>query len=125
MSIGDVFGHGQGYRVYPEKLREAANGVGHAADLTQAFADTDLADTMLAGDDLGLPGTATIIMPGLRGVGTVERYNNAIHQIIELTRVNATELRNLGDALRKAAEYYEQLDEEAYEKLKKIEGGMK
>jgi hypothetical protein len=125
MSIGGIFGAGQGYKIYPDKLRDAANGVEHAAELIRTFADADLAGVLLGANDLGLPGTSTVIMPGLSGLGTVERYNGAMSHIMDLARSNATELQNLSDALQKAAEYYEQLDEAAYEKMKKIEGGMK
>jgi hypothetical protein len=121
--FGDVFN--EGYLVYPEKLREAANTVHNAANLVQEFADADLAHTALGPNDLGLPGTATVMMPGLSGLGTVDRYNQALQKIIEISHANMTELQNLSSALQKAATYYEQLDEDAYDRMKKIEGEMK
>lgn len=126
MSIGDTFDvtGGTGYKVYPDKLRKAADDVQHAAELTRTFSDIDLNDIMLGPYDLGLPGTATVIMPGLSGLGTVQRYNSAIMHIVGLMHSNAAELQNLSGALATAADYYETLDEEAYEKLKR-EGGAK
>ena len=114
-----------GYQVYPDKLRKAADEVAHAAELTQAFADVDLSDIFLGVNDLGMPGRATEIIPGVAGLGTVDRYNQAMTQIIELARGNAGELTKLSAALQQTAGYYEQLDAEAYERLKKIEGGLK
>ncbi|WP_340684031.1 hypothetical protein LCL61_36995 [Amycolatopsis coloradensis] len=80
-SFPDPFdpGPGQGYHVYPEKLRAAADTIAEAADLLQNFAIVDLANVALGPYDLGLPGTATNLMPGLNGrrtalhEGTVKR----------------------------------------------------
>jgi hypothetical protein len=115
----------QGYLVYPETLRTAANTVQNAADLVQQFADTDLAHTALGPNDLGLPGTTTVMMPGLSGLGTVDRYNQALKAIGDISHANVTKLQNLSRALQTAAAYYEQLDEDAYDRMKKIEGDMK
>lgn len=105
MSIPDPFdpGPGQGYHVYPEKLRAAADAIAEAAGLLQNFAVADLADVTLGAYDLGLPGTATNLMPGLNGLGTVDRYNAAIDTIQRITASNSTQLAVLSAALGKAA----------------------
>lgn len=127
MSFPNPFdpGPGKGYHVYPEKLRAAADEISHAAELLQTFAIADLANVALGPYDLGLPGTATDLMPGLRGMGTVDRYNAAIRQIQTITATNSTQLAVLSAALEKAAEHYEQLGQEAYERMKKLEGEIK
>lgn len=125
MTFDPLGGSSPGYQVYPDKLRKAADEVARAAELTQAFADVDLSDIFLGANDLGLPGRATEIIPGVAGLGTVDRYNQAMTHIIELARGNAGELAKLSTALQQTAGYYEQLDAEAYERLKKIEGGLK
>ncbi|MFC9250071.1 hypothetical protein [Amycolatopsis thailandensis] len=127
MSLPDPFdpGPGQGYHVYPEKLRAAADTIAEAAGLLQNFAIVDLANVALGPYDLGLPGTATNLMPGLNGTGTVDRYNAAIDTIQRITAQNSTQLAVLGAALGKAANHYEQLDQEAYERMKKLEGEIK
>ncbi|MFC3450737.1 hypothetical protein [Amycolatopsis speibonae] len=127
MSFPDPFdpGAGQGYHVYPEKLRAAADAIADAAGLLQNFAVVELADVALGSYDLGLPGTATNMMPGLNGTGTVDRYNSAIDAIRRITAENSTQLAVLSAALGKAAQHYEQLDQEAYERLKKLEGEIK
>ncbi|WP_414943198.1 hypothetical protein [Amycolatopsis sp. cmx-11-32] len=127
MSFPDPFdpGPGQGYHVYPEKLRDAADTIAEAADLLQNFAIVDLANVALGPYDLGLPGTATNLMPGLDGLGTVDRYNAAIGAIQRITAENSTQLAVLSAVLGKAANHYEQLDQEAYERMKKLEGEIK
>ena len=118
-------GGGKGYHVYPEALRAAANHVAEAVDLLHTFTNTDLRHTALGPYDLGLPGTATVLMPGLNGAGTVERYDQALQRIGEVTDANAGKLQALTDALQKAASYYEQQDEEFYRRMKKLDGGTK
>ncbi|WP_410663727.1 hypothetical protein [Amycolatopsis sp. lyj-84] len=127
MSFPDPFdpGAGKGYHVYPEKLRAAADAVADAAGLLQNFAVVNLADVALGPYDLGLPGTATNLMPGLNGTGTVDRYNAAIETIQRITASNSTQLAVLSAALGKAAQHYEQLDQESYERMKKLEGEIK
>jgi len=127
MSLPDPFdpGPGKGYHVYPEKLRAAADAIADAAGLLQTFAVVNLADVALGPHDLGLPGTATRLMPGLNGTGTVDRYNAAIDTIRRITAENSTQLAVLSAALGKAANHYEQLDQEAYERMKKLEGEIK
>lgn len=118
-------GSGRGYHVYPEALRVAAADVMAAAELLDAFSKIDLVDTVLGEHDLGLPGMATRFAPGVNGVGVVDSYNNTVAQIKANTIKNFGALRFLADALRSAAAFYEQQDEEFYEKLKAVEGGMK
>ncbi|WP_410654582.1 hypothetical protein [Amycolatopsis sp. lyj-112] len=118
-------GPGQGYRVYPEKLRVAANTIDDAADLVRAFALTDLSDVQLKNEALGLPGTLAQLMRGVQGAGTVEAYNQAVEQIRRISVANATELGALSAALQHAAEYYEQLDQRAYDEMKRLEGGIR
>ncbi len=127
MSLPDPFdpGPGRGYHVYPEKLRSAADTIAEAAGLLQNFAIVDLANVALGPYDLGLPGTATNLMPGLNGTGTVDRYNAAIDTIQRITAQNSAQLAVLSAALGKAANHYEQLDQEAYERMKKLEGEIK
>ncbi|MFI5558069.1 hypothetical protein ACIA2T_02220 [Amycolatopsis japonica] len=127
MSFPDPFdpGPGQGYHVYPEKLRAAADTIAEAAELLQNFAIVDLANVALGPYDLGLPGTATNLMPGLNGLGTVDRYNAAIDTIQRITADNSAQLAVLSAALGKAANHYEQLDQEAYDRMKKLEGEIK
>jgi subtilisin family serine protease len=115
---------GRGYRVYPESLRKAADDVAGAADLVTAFAQTDLAGTLLGEFDLGLPGTSTTIMPNVHGAGTAEQYNRAIDTIRGVSAKNAEALQQLAQALQTAASYYEQQDAAEYERLKKLEGGL-
>ena len=64
-----------------------------AAELIRTFADADLAGALPGANDRGLPGTSTVIMPGLSGLGTVEWYNGAMSHIMDLARSNATELQ--------------------------------
>ncbi len=116
---------GQGYHVYPERLRAAANAVDQAADLVREFALADLAEAMLAPGDLGLPGTLAQLMRGVRGAGTVDAYNRAVEQVREISAANAAELGALSAALDRAAEHYEQLDQQAYDELKRLEGGIR
>ncbi|GAA4529380.1 hypothetical protein [Amycolatopsis samaneae] len=118
-------GPGAGYHVYPETLRAAADGLTDATDLVNSFVESDLVTMRLGEHDLGLPGTATVLMPGLAGAGTVARYNQMLDRIQEISLANTMQLAKLTDALRQAAAHYEQLDREAYERLKKIEGGLK
>jgi hypothetical protein len=114
---------GKGYQVYPESLRKAADDVSSAADLVLSFAQNDLADTLLGEYDLGLPGTATVLMPNINGAGTVQQYNRAIETIRTVSAKNADTLHRLAQALQTAATYYEQQDAAEYERLKKLEGG--
>lgn len=116
---------GQGYQVYPEALSKAAKDIDDAASKVLAFATDDLAQVMMGPYDLGLPGTATVLMPGLAGVGTVDRYNQAIEQIREISARNAAQLKILGDALQQAAAFYQSKDEEFYKELKRQEGEIK
>ncbi|OXM48703.1 hypothetical protein [Amycolatopsis alba] len=118
-------GPGQGYHVYPDKLRAAADAIDQAADLLRAFALTDLADVRLAQADLGLPGTLTQLMRGVQGAGTVDAYNRAVDQVREISVSNSAELGELSAALHRAAEHYERLDRHAYDELKKLEGGIR
>jgi hypothetical protein len=115
---------GRGYRVYPESLRKAADDVATAAEQVLVFAEHDLADTFLGPSDLGLPGTLTMLMPGVNGAGTVQQYNRAIEMIRAVSAKNADTLQQLAQALQTAAGYYEQQDAAEYERLKKLEGGM-
>lgn len=116
---------GKGYRVYPESLRKAADGITDAAGLVAHFAQHDLAGTLLGPSDLGLPGTATVLMPGVNGAGTVQQYNQAIDTIRAISAKNADTLQKLAQALQTAASYYEQQEAAEYERLKKLEGGTR
>lgn len=118
-------GAGQGYQVYPDALVKAAAEIGHAAALVEKFVWVDLANVFLGEYDLGLPGTATVLMPGVYGTNTVGKYNQAIERIQALSKQNVAQLKALSDALAKAAEYYESQDREFYEELKKKEGELK
>lgn len=116
---------GQGYQVYPEALSKAAKDVDEAANAVIKFVNEDLAQVLLGTYDLGLPGTATVLMPGMAGDGTVDRYNQAIEQIRDISAKNAIQLKILGNALQQAAAFYQSKDEEFYEELKKKEGELK
>jgi hypothetical protein len=96
-----------------------------AAGLVAHFAQHDLADTLLGPNDLGLPGTATVLMPGVNGAGTVQQYNQAIDTIRAVSAKNADTLQKLAQALQTAAGYYEQQEDAEYERLKKLEGGAR
>ncbi|SEF32361.1 hypothetical protein SAMN05421837_106192 [Amycolatopsis pretoriensis] len=116
---------GKGYRVYPESLRKAADDITDAAGLVAHFAQHDLAGTLLGATDLGLPGTATVLMPGVIGTGTVQQYNQAVDTIRAISAKNADTLQKLAQALQTAASYYEQQEAAEYERLKKLEGGTR
>ncbi|MEU3624676.1 hypothetical protein BS329_00275 [Amycolatopsis coloradensis] len=118
-------GPGQGFHVYPEKLRAAADTIDQAADLVRGFALTDLADVRLGRNDLGLPGTLAELMRGVRGAGTVDAYNRAVDQVREISVANSAELGELSAALHRAAEHYERLDRQAYDEMKRLEGGTR
>ncbi|WP_409491841.1 hypothetical protein [Amycolatopsis sp. cmx-11-12] len=118
-------GPGQGYHVYPEKLRAAADTIDQASDLVRGFALADLDDARLEPGALGLPGTLAELMRGVRGAGTVDAYNRAVDQIREISVANSAELGELSVALHRAAEYYEHLDRQAYDEMKRLEGGIR
>jgi hypothetical protein len=103
---------GSGYEVYPESLRKATEDIYHAGGLLRDFANRDLSDFSLGPQDVGMLGDRVKI---------VEAFNGMIAGMQDKSRKNFDRLIALGEAMDKAADYYDAQDDEYYKRLREIE----
>ncbi|MFI9452949.1 hypothetical protein [Amycolatopsis sp. NPDC052450] len=103
---------GSGYEVYPEALRRATEDVFHAAGRLRDFADVDIDGLRLGVHDVGLLGEQS---------GIIEAFNGMIAELQEKSTRGFERLFKVGDAMDKAADYYDAQDEEYYKRLRDLE----
>ncbi|WP_181776918.1 hypothetical protein [Amycolatopsis pittospori] len=103
---------GSGYEVYPEALRRATEDVFHAAGRLRDFANVDIEGLRLGVHDVGMLGEQA---------GIVEAFNGMIANLQEKSTRGFERLISLGDAMDKAADYYDAQDEEYYKRLRDLE----
>ncbi|MFF1612213.1 hypothetical protein ACFVYA_30905 [Amycolatopsis sp. NPDC058278] len=106
---------GSGFEVYPQALRAATDDVFAARDKVLKFGQEDLGQVVLRDDDVGMLGAQA---------GVVEMFNNAIAHIRDKTGKGAMQLGQFGEALDKAADYYDTQDEADFKRLRDLEKGM-
>ncbi|MEW2505953.1 MULTISPECIES: hypothetical protein [unclassified Amycolatopsis] len=106
---------GSRFEVYPEALRAATDDVFAAREKLVKFGIDDLSPMVLRDDDVGLLGVQA---------GVVTTFNNAIEGIRDKTGKGAVQLERFAEAMDKAADYYETLDDEDFKQLRAKEEGM-
>lgn len=107
---------GSGYEVYPEALRRATEDVFHAAGRLRDFAKVDIEGLRLGVHDVGMLGEEA---------GIIEAFNGMITDLQDKSVRGFDRLIGLGDAMDKAADYYDAQDEEYYKRLRDLENGGK
>ncbi|MGW4523631.1 hypothetical protein [Amycolatopsis sp. NPDC004378] len=106
---------GSSFEVYPEALRAATDDVYAARDKVVAFGNEDLAQIVLRDDDVGMLGVAA---------GVVRAFNEAVAHIRDKSAKGAMQLERLGEALDKAADYYETQDDADFRRLRDLGAGL-
>ncbi|KFU83300.1 hypothetical protein SAMN04489729_3851 [Amycolatopsis lurida] len=117
MTLSDPLGsNGSGYEVYPEALRKATEEIYHAGGILRDFADHDLSDLSLGSHDVGMLGDR---------VGIARSFAKMITEMQDKSKRNFDRLLALGEAMDKAADYYDAQDDEYFKRLRDLEKGGK